>query len=252
MPLILGQLLLTFQENNAKKLNFTSTDNLTLSEDLVDYDTDQNATETERENDFWFFVNHVWNDQIWLSSILVATVTCACFLYHHCTVRLVMLGAQMRIACCSAIYRKTLRLSKKTTNEITGGYVVNLLSNDVNRLDYSLIFVHYIWILPFQAIFIYYLIYQETKYAATVGVIGLLLKTIPVQTGLSKISSILRMKIAKKTDKRVGIMNELIQGIQVIKMYAWEEPFRKVVKLARKKEVNMIRYASFIRGILLR
>lgn len=85
-----------------------------------------------------------------------------------------------------------------------------------------------------------------------VGVVGLLLKTIPVQTGLSKLSSICRMKIAKKTDKRVGIMNELIQGIQVIKMYAWEEPFRKVVKLARKKEVNMIRYASFIRGILLR
>lgn len=60
------------------------------------------------------------------------------------------------------------------------------------------------------------------------------------------------MKIAKKTDKRVGIMNELIEGIQVIKMYAWEIPFRKVVKESRKEEVNIIRYASWIRGAYLR
>jgi ATP-binding cassette subfamily C (CFTR/MRP) protein 4 len=47
-------------------------------------------------------------------------------------------------------------------------------------------------------------------------------------------------------------MNELIQGIQVIKMYAWEIPFSKVVREARKQEVNVIRYASWIRGVYLR
>ncbi|XP_037896301.1 serine protease easter-like [Glossina fuscipes] len=50
--------------------------------------------------------------------------------------------------------------------------------------------------------------------AAVVGVVGLLLKTIPVQTELSKLASKLRMKIAKRTDTRVGIMNKLVQGIQ--------------------------------------
>jgi len=37
-----------------------------------------------------------------------------------------------------------------------------------------------------------YLIWREVKYAAVVGVVGLLIKTVPIQTGLSKISSILR------------------------------------------------------------
>lgn len=46
-------------------------------------------------------------------------------------------------------------------------------------------------------------------------------------------------------------MNEIIQGIQVIKMYAWEKPFGKLVTSARKREVNMIRYASYIRAIML-
>jgi len=37
----------------------------------------------------------------------------------------------------------------------------------------------------------------------------------------------------------------------VIKMYAWEKPFSKVVELARRKEIQVIRYVSYIRGILL-
>lgn len=57
------------------------------------------------------------------------------------------------------------------------------------------------------------------------------------------------MKVAVRTDQRVSIMNEIIQGIQVIKMYAWELPFQKVVAEARRIEVKEIRYASYIRGI---
>lgn len=56
----------------------------------------------------------------------------------------------MRIACSAAIYRKTLRMSKLATTQTSAGNVVNLLSNDVSRLDCGFIFVHYIWILPIQ------------------------------------------------------------------------------------------------------
>ena len=59
------------------------------------------------------------------------------------------------------------------------------------------------------------------------------------------------MRIAKRTDDRVSIMNELIQGIQVIKMYAWEMPFRNVVKETRKKEVDQIEKAQYIRGVYM-
>lgn len=47
------------------------------------------------------------------------------------------------------------------------------------------------------------------------------------------------------------MMNEIIAGIQVIKMYAWELPFETMVAFARKKEINAIRHVSYIRGILL-
>ncbi|XP_050071787.1 ATP-binding cassette sub-family C member 4 [Anopheles maculipalpis] len=211
----------------------TATTNSTLIDDLSD------------------FLNHAWNDAFWLSGLLVLLTLFGCFCCHHSDLRERLVGARMRIACCSLIYRKTLRMSRKAAGQTPAGYMINLLSNDVSRLDYGFIYVHYVWVLPFQACFTCYLIWRRVQWAAIVGVVGLLVKTIPVQTGLSRLSSIIRMRVAKKTDQRVGIMNELIQGIQVIKMYAWEKPFHKVVSIARKKEVRQIRWASYIRGIYL-
>ncbi|XP_037922724.1 probable multidrug resistance-associated protein lethal(2)03659 isoform X3 [Hermetia illucens] len=197
------------------------------------------------------FFTMIWNDYYWLASIVVISTVIGCLIGHHLDLRQRLLGARMRIACSSAIYRKTLRLSKKTAGQTPAGYLINLLSNDVGRLDYGFVFMHYIWIMPIQSVLMCYIIWTKIGIAALVGVVGLLLKTIPVQTALSRLSSVLRMKIATRTDKRVGIMNELIQGIQVIKMYAWEKPFQAVVAEARRKEVKQIRYASYLRCFYL-
>ena len=43
-----------------------------------------------------------------------------------------------------------------------------------------------------------------------------------------------RFKSAQLTDRRVKIMNEVITGMRVIKMYAWEHAFRGVVDRLRR------------------
>lgn len=46
------------------------------------------------------------------------------------------------------------------------------------------------------------------------------------------------MKCAKRTDFRVKIMNEILHGIQVIKMYGWEKSFAKMIDRIRKWVVS--------------
>ncbi|EDV31158.2 uncharacterized protein Dana_GF14687 [Drosophila ananassae] len=159
-------------------------------------------------------------------------------------------GLKMRVGMCSMIYRKALRLSKTALGDTTAGHVVNLMSNDVGRLDLATIFVHYLWVGPLETLFITYLMYRQIGIAAVFGVAFMLL-FIPLQAYLGKKTSGLRLKTALRTDERVRMMNEIISGIQVIKMYAWELPFEQMVAYARKKEINAIRHVSYIRGILL-
>ncbi|XP_063833055.1 ATP-binding cassette subfamily C member 4 [Ostrinia nubilalis] len=173
------------------------------------------------------------------------------FLNHHGSYSTQQFGMKVRIAACSLIYRKVMRMSSGALAQTTAGQVVNLLSNDVNRFDYAFIYTHFIWLLPLQVVIVCYLIYLKIGYAAIVGVVGIVLQTIPVQSYMSKLAARLRMRTACKTDERVRIMDEIISGMQVIKMYAWEKPFEQVVALARKNEIKCITSASYLRGVYL-
>jgi len=43
-----------------------------------------------------------------------------------------------------------------------------------------------------------------------------------------------RLKAAKVTDNRVRVMNEIISGMRLIKMYAWEWAFHEYIEKIRK------------------
>ncbi|KAK4880384.1 hypothetical protein RN001_008530 [Aquatica leii] len=174
----------------------------------------------------------------------------AVLIVHPYVLDVLHIGMKMRIACCSLIYRKSLRLSKTSLGQTTIGQMVNLLSNDVNRFDIAILFAHYFWVGPIQAIICTYFMYEEVGISALIGVLALFL-FIPLQFGLARMIARFRLQTANRTDERVRLMNEVIAGIQVIKMYTWEKPFAQFVALARRHEIDVIKSASYIRGIVL-
>lgn len=77
------------------------------------------------------------------------------------------LGMKLRVAMCSMIYRKSLRLSKNALGQTTVGQVVNLLSNDVGRMDIAIIFLHFLWVGPIETIAVTYFMYCKVNLLET-------------------------------------------------------------------------------------
>lgn len=57
---------------------------------------------------------------------------------------------------------------------------------------------------------------------------------------MAHLSGKFRRQTASRTDARVGVMNEIIGGIRVIKMFAWEKPYSTIVNLLRMFVVFII------------
>lgn len=74
-----------------------------------------------------------------------------------------------------------MRLNQQSLGKTATGQVVNLLSNDVNRFDLVILFLNYLWVMPFQVALITYFIWQEVGISALAGVVSMALFTLPVQ-----------------------------------------------------------------------
>uniref|UniRef100_A0A8C8S3K0 Multidrug resistance-associated protein 4 n=1 Tax=Pelusios castaneus TaxID=367368 RepID=A0A8C8S3K0_9SAUR len=159
-------------------------------------------------------------------------------------------GMKLRVAMCHMIYRKALRLSNTAMGKTTTGQIVNLLSNDVNKFDQVTIFLHFLWAGPLQAIAVTALLWIEIGPSCLAGM-AVLIILLPLQTCIGRLFSSLRSKTAAFTDSRIRTMNEVITGMRIIKMYAWEKSFADLVSSIRRKEISMILKSSYLRGLNL-
>ncbi|XP_058822716.1 ATP-binding cassette sub-family C member 4-like [Topomyia yanbarensis] len=159
-------------------------------------------------------------------------------------------GMKVRIAMCSVIYRKALRLSRTALGDTAPGKVVNLLSNDVNRFDIVSVFLHSMWSAPLLTIIVGVLLYLEIGVAGLIGMIVIFIVT-PIQSYTGKLTSRFRFQTALRTDERIRLMDEIISGIQVIKMYAWEKPFAKLIQMARRMELKIVKKSSYVRALYM-
>uniref|UniRef100_A0A8I6A923 Multidrug resistance-associated protein 4 n=1 Tax=Rattus norvegicus TaxID=10116 RepID=A0A8I6A923_RAT len=157
-------------------------------------------------------------------------------------------GMRIRVAMCHMIYRKALRLSNSAMGKTTTGQIVNLLSNDVNKFDQVTIFLHFLWAGPLQAIGVTILLWVEIGISCLAG-LAILVILLPLQSCIGKLFSSLRSKTAAFTDARIRTMNEVITGMRIIKMYAWEKSFADLITNLRKKEISKILGSSYLRGM---
>ncbi|CAH0722571.1 unnamed protein product, partial [Brenthis ino] len=175
----------------------------------------------------------------------------AAFFNHQGNFYCQQFGMKLRIATSSLLFRKIMRMNNGALGETTAGKIVNILSNDLQRFDMAFLFLHYIWIIPIQLTVVCYLGYMQAGYAALIGLAAIMLIALPIQGMLGQLLGKIRSRTADKTDERIKVMSEVINGIQVIKMYAWEIPFQKVVGQKRKEELKEVKSATIVRTVFI-
>ncbi|KAH8258396.1 hypothetical protein KR038_011034 [Drosophila bunnanda] len=169
--------------------------------------------------------------------------------FHPFIFYIFQVGTKLRLALSGLIYRKVLQVSKSSSNDGLRGRAINILSNDLGRFDVALCFLHDTWKGPMESLIIGFLMYRQIGISAVIGV-SFMLSFIPLQAWAAKKAAYYRQMTAERTDLRVKLMNEIIQGIQVIKMYAWERSFARVIAEVRLKEVKAIRGTAYIHAAL--
>ncbi|KYN11185.1 Multidrug resistance-associated protein 4, partial [Trachymyrmex cornetzi] len=99
------------------------------------------------------YFNTTGIDKFYAYKCVIGIILCSAvnmFVVHLYMMDMTHFGMKGRVACCSLIYRKTLKLTRTALGETTIDQAVNLLSNDVNRFDVSIIFLHYLWLGPLE------------------------------------------------------------------------------------------------------
>lgn len=156
-------------------------------------------------------------------------------------------GLRIRSSLQGVLYDKSLRMSPTARASASLGEIVNLMQLDSQRIGDFVQMSHVIWAAPIQIIVSVGLLLNYIGVSALIGLLATV-ATIPLQGFL--IAS--QVKIRKATfsivDKRVKLMNEILQGIKAVKFYAWEKPFSELVQERRSEEVRKLYQSVWIRA----
>uniref|UniRef100_A0A674IRX8 Cystic fibrosis transmembrane conductance regulator n=1 Tax=Terrapene triunguis TaxID=2587831 RepID=A0A674IRX8_9SAUR len=163
----------------------------------------------------------------------------AIFGLHH-------IGMQMRIAMFSLIYKKTLKLSSRVLDKISTGQLISLLSNNLNKFDEGLALAHFVWIAPLQVVLLMGLLLEMLGPSAFCG-FGFLIIVALSQAWFGRKMMKYRDRRAGKTNERLVITSEIIENIQSVKAYCWEDAMEKMIESLREAELKLTRKAAYVR-----
>ena len=136
------------------------------------------------------------------------------------------------------------------------------MSNDCEKLLHMCTFLPMFVAAPLMLIIVACCSYYLMGYPALIG-LGIVLLMLPFQGDKTRFLanwnnvtdphiilvlatyqfSKFRLQVAKRQDKRIGLMNEIISGMKLIKMHCWESQFANRISKARNKEIRVNRSA---------
>ncbi|KAG8160600.1 hypothetical protein JTE90_018799, partial [Oedothorax gibbosus] len=140
------------------------------------------------------------------------------------------------------IFRKNLQVAMSARKDFPSGNLMNLLSVDVKRLQGFTIQAATLVSAPLKIFIIIFILWQYLGPSTLAGV-AMIVVLLPISYYLSIIGERFSNKQMTSKDLRIKHLNEILNGIKILKLYAWEIPFGAKVSEARKAEIKWIRHS---------
>uniref|UniRef100_A0A6I8NZ47 ATP binding cassette subfamily C member 3 n=1 Tax=Ornithorhynchus anatinus TaxID=9258 RepID=A0A6I8NZ47_ORNAN len=157
-------------------------------------------------------------------------------------------GMRLRTGITGVIYRKALLITNSAKRSSTLGEMVNLMSVDVQRFVDLVTFLNMLWSAPLQITLALFFLWQSLGPAVLAGVAVMVL-LIPLNAVIAVKTRGLQVEQMQYKDSRIKLMNEILNGIKVLKLYAWEPSFTQQILGIRQKELRVLRKAACLSAL---
>ncbi|KAJ0161630.1 Metal resistance protein YCF1 [Colletotrichum tanaceti] len=141
-------------------------------------------------------------------------------------------GMRIKGGLASAIYKKSMKLSNEGRASKTTGDIVNYMAVDAQRLQDLTQFAQQVWSAPFQIMICMVSLYQLVGWSMLAG-IGVMIIMMPAHGFIARIMRNLQKEQMKNKDKRSRLINEIINNMKSIKLYAWGAAFMNKLNFVR-------------------
>ncbi|CAL1532770.1 unnamed protein product [Lymnaea stagnalis] len=189
----------------------------------------------------------------WHGYVLAVALFCSSCLhslfFHQLFHRSTSLGLRVRAAIISGVFRKALTMDSMARKDSTTGEVVNLMSVDASRFESVMSYLWTVWSSPLQIIVSLYLLYDMIGVSIFAGV-AFLIAIITANFLVSSKLGSLQTELMTFKDERMKVMNELLSGIKIVKLFAWELSFEHRILEIRNKELLKLRQSALIGSVL--
>uniref|UniRef100_A0A672I1Z1 ATP-binding cassette, sub-family C (CFTR/MRP), member 3 n=1 Tax=Salarias fasciatus TaxID=181472 RepID=A0A672I1Z1_SALFA len=180
-----------------------------------------------------------------LAFLMFFTALLQTIILHHHFQYCFVTGMNVRTAVIGAIYRKALVITNAAKRSSTVGEVVNLMSVDAQRFMDLTTFLNMLWSAPLQIVLALYFLWQNLGPSVLAGV-AVMVMLIPFNAVIAMKTRAFQVEQMQHKDARIKLMNEILNGIKVLKLYAWEDSFREKVLAIRQKELNVLRKTAYL------
>uniref|UniRef100_A0A671V7K3 ABC-type glutathione-S-conjugate transporter n=1 Tax=Sparus aurata TaxID=8175 RepID=A0A671V7K3_SPAAU len=151
-------------------------------------------------------------------------------------------GMRVKTAVMGLVYRKSLVINSAARRTCTVGEIVNLVSADTQKLMDFVVYFNAVWLAPIEIALCLFFLWQHLGPSALAGIATVIL-IFPLNGIIAKKRSKLQVKAIqmKFMDSRIRLMNEILNGIKILKFYAWEKAFLEQVLGHRRKELKALK-----------